>query len=66
MRFPPAHPFNPLMALRLIIAAGADRHDAFGMVLDYLRDPARFEDPEMRRVGHLPVGVMRRRKPDAQ
>jgi 2-hydroxychromene-2-carboxylate isomerase len=25
MRLPPAHPFNPLMALRLIIAAGADR-----------------------------------------
>lgn len=26
MRFPPAHPFNPLPALRLIIAAGSDRH----------------------------------------
>jgi 2-hydroxychromene-2-carboxylate isomerase len=25
MRLPPAHPFNPLMALRLIIAAGAHR-----------------------------------------
>lgn len=25
MRLPPAHPFNPLMALRLIIAAGANR-----------------------------------------
>jgi 2-hydroxychromene-2-carboxylate isomerase len=24
MRFPPSHPFNPLMALRLIIAAGND------------------------------------------
>jgi 2-hydroxychromene-2-carboxylate isomerase len=24
LRFPPAHPFNPLMALRLIIAAGSD------------------------------------------
>lgn len=26
MRFPPAHPFNPLAALRLIIAAGNTRH----------------------------------------
>src|SRR5262249_27445641 len=26
MRFPPAHPFNPLMALRLIIAAGTTHH----------------------------------------
>jgi 2-hydroxychromene-2-carboxylate isomerase len=25
MRFPPAHPFNPLKALRLILAAGCDR-----------------------------------------
>jgi len=25
MRMPPAHPFNPLSALRLVIAAGADR-----------------------------------------
>src|ERR1700676_577794 len=25
MRFPPAHPFNPLAALRLIIAAGSNR-----------------------------------------
>jgi 2-hydroxychromene-2-carboxylate isomerase len=25
LRFPPAHPFNPLAALRLIIAAGCDR-----------------------------------------
>jgi 2-hydroxychromene-2-carboxylate isomerase len=33
MRFPPAHPFNPLAALRLIIAAGSDRRAA-GMVLE--------------------------------
>lgn len=26
MRLPPTHPFNPLMAQRLIIAAGSDRH----------------------------------------
>jgi hypothetical protein len=24
LRFPPAHPFNPLAALRLCIAAGSD------------------------------------------
>jgi len=28
MRMPPAHPFNPLAALRLIIAAGSDRRAA--------------------------------------
>ena len=33
MRMPPAHPFNPLAALRLIIAAGSDRR-AVGTVLD--------------------------------
>lgn len=33
MRFPPAHPFNPLAALRLVIAAGSDRRAA-GTVLD--------------------------------
>lgn len=33
MRLPPAHPFNPLAALRLIIAAGSDRR-AVGTVLD--------------------------------
>jgi 2-hydroxychromene-2-carboxylate isomerase len=26
MRLPPAHPFNPIQAQRLIIAAGSDRH----------------------------------------
>jgi 2-hydroxychromene-2-carboxylate isomerase len=26
MRFPPAHPFNPLAALRLILATGSNRH----------------------------------------
>lgn len=33
MRMPPAHPFNPLAALRLIIAAGSDQR-AVGTVLD--------------------------------
>jgi 2-hydroxychromene-2-carboxylate isomerase len=33
MQMPPAHPFNPLAALRLIIAAGSDRR-AVGTVLD--------------------------------
>jgi 2-hydroxychromene-2-carboxylate isomerase len=135
MRMPPAHPFNPLAALRLVIAAGSDRraaetlldavfmhgrdvsdaavlaeianhlgvtdlqgaladpavkdrlrantdwaiargvfgvptfvvgdeifwgHDAFEMVLDYLRDPAPFETPEMRRIETLPVAVTRK------
>jgi len=137
MRMPPAHPFNPLHALRLIIAAGSTHratetaldfvfqhgrdvtdpavladlarelgiadarvaiedagikqrlrdntdwaiaqgvfgvptfvidgelfwgHDAFEMVLDYVRDPEQFADAEMRRIDHLPVGVARARK----
>ena len=33
IRFPPAHPFNPLPGLRLIVAAGSDRRAA-GTVLD--------------------------------
>jgi 2-hydroxychromene-2-carboxylate isomerase len=33
MRMPPVHPFNPLAALRLIIAAGSDKRAA-GTVLD--------------------------------
>lgn len=134
VRFPPAHPFNPLAALRLILAAGSSRraasvvldavfrdgrdvsdprviaelaqelgvadagravsdsrvkqqlrentdwaislgvfgvptlvvgrelfwgHDAFGMALDYLEDPASFEGREMQAVDRLPVGVER-------
>jgi len=136
LKVPPAHPFNPLGALRLIIAAGADMRamrsgfdfvwgrgrdvsdaavladlarelgiadvqaalndpnvkqtlrrntewaaehgvfgvptfvigketfwgqDAFEMALDYLRDPAQFDDEEMGRIDHLPVGVSRER-----
>jgi 2-hydroxychromene-2-carboxylate isomerase len=135
-KMPPTHPFNPLNALRLVIAAGSDRrsvqtafdfvfgqgrdvsqpavladlarelglpgldaalgdpavkqtlrkntewaiaqgvfgvptfvvgkelfwgHDAFEMLVDYLRDPAGFEDAEIRRVDTLPVGVTRAR-----
>jgi 2-hydroxychromene-2-carboxylate isomerase len=134
LNMPPAHPFNPLSALRLVIAAGSDLraariafdyvwvrgldvsdpavladlarelgvtdlqtaltdanikqtlrsntewatglgifgvptfvvgeeifwgHDAFEMVLDYLRDPAPFRDAEMKRVEQLPIGVSR-------
>lgn len=33
MQFPPAHPFNPLSALRLILASGNSR-EAIGQVLD--------------------------------
>jgi len=136
LKMPPAHPFNPLNALRLVIAAGSDRrsvetafdfvfgqgrdvadpvvladlarelgiadvqaalndpdvkqtlrkntdwaiargvfgvptfvagdelfwgHDAIDMVVDYLRDPAGFEDAEMSRIDTLPVGITRPR-----
>jgi 2-hydroxychromene-2-carboxylate isomerase len=33
LHFPPAHPFNPLAALRLVVAAGSDRR-AVSLVLD--------------------------------
>lgn len=134
LRMPPAHPFNPLAALRLIIAAGSDTravgtvlnavfrdgrdvadpnviadlartlgvadpqarladpkvkerlrantdwaiergvfgvptlvvgrelfwgHDAFEMALDYLNDPAGFEDRDMQGADTLPVGATR-------
>jgi 2-hydroxychromene-2-carboxylate isomerase len=137
MKLPPAHPFNPLMALRLIVAAGSTRravetvfdavfahgrdvadagviadlahnlgiedsqtalgtpsvkrklrentdraialgvfgvptfvidaeifwgHDAFDMVLDYLRGPGQFRDSEMQRIERLPIGIVRPRK----
>jgi len=45
MRLPPAHPFNPLAALRLIIAAGSDRR-AVATVLDAVfRDGRDVSDP---------------------
>jgi 2-hydroxychromene-2-carboxylate isomerase len=49
-RMPPAHPFNPLHALRLVIAAGATRQNvetAFDMVWKEgrdMQDPARIEE----------------------
>ena len=47
MRFPPAHPFNPLAALRLIIAAGCDQR-AVGTVLDAVfRDGRDVADPKV-------------------
>ena len=136
LTMPPTHPFNPLSALRLVIAAGGDLRavrtafdfvfgqgrdvsdaavladlaralgiadvqaalsdpavkqalrkntewaiergvfgvptfvvgdelfwgqDAFEMLVDYLRDPARFNDAEMNRIDQLPVGVTRSR-----
>lgn len=134
LRFPPTHPFNPLAALRLCIAAGSDARateaifewiwgqgragdsvealatvaaqlgiadaaaaiadpavkaqlkanfdtaiaeqvfgvpmlaidgrlfwggDAHDFALDYLRDPAMWDEAEMRRVVNLPVGASR-------
>jgi 2-hydroxychromene-2-carboxylate isomerase len=45
LRMPPAHPFNPLAALRLIIAAGSDRR-AVATVLDAVfRDGRDVSDP---------------------
>jgi 2-hydroxychromene-2-carboxylate isomerase len=35
--------------------------DATNMFLNYLRDPALFEDSEMLRISSLPMGVARRR-----
>lgn len=47
MRMPPAHPFNPLAALRLIIAAGSDVRAA-GMLLDAVfRDGRDVSDPHV-------------------
>jgi len=36
------------------------------MVLDYLRDPAPFNDAQMRRIDSLPVGVTRPRATPTQ
>jgi 2-hydroxychromene-2-carboxylate isomerase len=38
MRFPPAHPFNPLAGLRLIVAAGSDRRAASTVLEAVFRD----------------------------
>ena len=47
LRFPPAHPFNPLAALRLVVAAGSDRR-AVSVVLDAVfRDGRDVTDPKV-------------------
>lgn len=47
LRMPPAHPFNPLAALRLIVAAGGDLRAA-GAVLDAVfRDGLDVSDPQV-------------------
>jgi 2-hydroxychromene-2-carboxylate isomerase len=45
MRFPPAHPFNPLAALRLVIAAGSDRRAAAAVLDAVFRDGRDVTDP---------------------
>jgi len=45
MRFPPAHPFNPLAALRLIIAAGSDRRATAAVLDAVFRDGRDVSDP---------------------
>jgi len=45
MRLPPAHPFNPLAALRLIIAAGSDRRAAVTVLNAAFRDGRDVSDP---------------------
>jgi 2-hydroxychromene-2-carboxylate isomerase len=45
LRFPPAHPFNPLAALRLIVAAGSDRRAAAPVLDAVFRDGRDLTDP---------------------
>jgi 2-hydroxychromene-2-carboxylate isomerase len=45
LRFPPAHPFNPLAALRLVIAAGSDRRAAATVLDAVFRDGRDVSDP---------------------
>jgi 2-hydroxychromene-2-carboxylate isomerase len=47
MRFPPAHPFNPLAALRLIIAAGNDLRAAAVVLNAVFRDGRDVSAPEV-------------------
>lgn len=47
MRFPPAHPFNPLAALRLVIAAGSDRRAASTVLDAVFRDGRDVSDPRV-------------------
>jgi 2-hydroxychromene-2-carboxylate isomerase len=45
MRLPPAHPFNPLAALRLIVAAGSDQRAAATVLNAVFRDGRDVNDP---------------------
>ncbi len=45
LRFPPAHPFNPLAGLRLIIAAGGGRRAAAAVLEAVFRDGRDVSDP---------------------
>jgi 2-hydroxychromene-2-carboxylate isomerase len=47
LRFPPAHPFNPLAALRLVIAAGSDRRAASVALAAVFRDGRDVTDPKV-------------------
>ena len=47
MRFPPAHPFNPLAALRLAVAAGSDRRAASVLLAAVFRDGRDLTDPRV-------------------
>jgi 2-hydroxychromene-2-carboxylate isomerase len=47
MRLPPAHPFNPLAALRLIIAAGSDLRAAETVLTAAFRDGRDLGDPQV-------------------
>jgi 2-hydroxychromene-2-carboxylate isomerase len=47
MRFPPAHPFNPLAALRLVVAAGSDRRAASTVLEAVFRDGRDVTDPQV-------------------
>jgi 2-hydroxychromene-2-carboxylate isomerase len=47
MRFPPAHPFNPLAALRLIIAAGSDQRAASAVLNAVFREGRDVSDAAM-------------------
>lgn len=47
MRFPPRHPFNPLAALRLIIAAGGTLEAARTVLTAVFRDGRDVSDPQV-------------------
>ena len=61
MRFPPAHPFNPLGALRLIIAAGSDLRSARTLLEAVFRDGRDVSDPRVLAELGVQLGV-----PDVQ